>query len=122
MASDIARTFFTRLSAGGSILTMDFLRTLKHTYLANARSFVRIYESHAEMNSLPRFDRHQELGLIEIFAAALDRAFSEFQDHLFGSPMIPEWRRIEVALEGVLPELVQAFENPSGPAPAAPNP
>ncbi|MCW5554268.1 MAG: glucosyl-3-phosphoglycerate synthase [Verrucomicrobiae bacterium] len=116
MVSDIARTFFTRLSAGGTILTHDFLRTLKHTYLANARSYVRIYESHAEMNSLPKFDRHQELGYIELFASALDRAFAEYQDHLFGSPLIPEWRRIEVALEGVLPELVNAFENPASPS------
>lgn len=120
MVSDIARTFFTRLSAEGSILTHDFLRTLKHTYLANARSYVRIYESHAEMNSLPKFDRHQELGLIEAFAGALDRAFAEYQDHLFGSPLIPEWRRIEVALEGVLPELVSAFESQAQPSPASP--
>ncbi|HEY5741782.1 MAG TPA: hypothetical protein VIS99_04515, partial [Terrimicrobiaceae bacterium] len=33
MVSDIARTFFTHLASGGSILTQDFLRTLKHTYL-----------------------------------------------------------------------------------------
>jgi glucosyl-3-phosphoglycerate synthase len=112
MVSDIARTFFTRLSAGGSILTPDFLRTLKHTYIAHARSYVRTYEAHAEMNSLPKYDRHQELGSIEQFASALDRAFFEFQDHLFGSPMIPEWRRIEVALDGALPELVTAFEHP----------
>ncbi len=66
------------------------------------------------MNSLTKFDRHQELGLIETFAGALDHTFLQFQEHLFGSPMIPEWRRIEVALDGVLPELVNAFENPSG--------
>ena len=65
---DIARTFFTYLASGGSILTQDFLRTLKHTYLANARGYVRIYESYAEMNSLRKFDRHQELGLIEVFS------------------------------------------------------
>jgi glucosyl-3-phosphoglycerate synthase len=111
MVSDIARTFFTHLASGGSILTQDFLRTLKHTYLANARSYVRIYESYAEMNSLQKFDRHQELGLIEVFASALDRAFGEYQNHPFGSPTIPEWRRIEVALEGILPELVNAFES-----------
>jgi len=62
--------------------------------------------------------------LIETFARGLDQAFSEFQDHLFGSPMIPEWRRIEVALDGVLPELVNAFEHPSAlpEAAAAPTP
>jgi len=120
MASDIARTFFTRLSAGGSILTHDFLRTLKHTYLANARAYVRVYESYAQMNALTKFDRHQELGLIELFAGVLDQAFTEFEEHLFGSPMIPEWRRIEVALDGVMPDLVAAFENPTAvTAPAA---
>jgi glucosyl-3-phosphoglycerate synthase len=113
MVSDIARTFFTHLASGGSILTQDFLRTLKHTYLANARGYVRIYESHAEMNSLQKFDRHQELGLIEAYASALDKAFGEYQNHPFGSSTIPEWRRIEVALDGILPELVNAFENHS---------
>ena len=111
MVSDIARTFFVHLAAGGSILTQDFLRTLKHTYLANARSYVRIYESFAEMNNLQKFDRHQELGLIEAFAGALDNAFGEYQNHPLGSPTIPDWRRIEVALEGILPELVNAFES-----------
>jgi glucosyl-3-phosphoglycerate synthase len=114
MVSDIARTFFTHLASGGSILTQDFLRTLRHTYLANARGYVRIYESYAEMNGLKKFDRHQELGLIEVFASALDGAFGEYQNHPFGSPTIPDWRRIEVALDGILPELVNAFENHSG--------
>ena len=113
MISDIARTFFTQLASGGSILTQDFLRTLKHTYLANARGYIRIYESYAEMNSLQKFDRHQELGLIEVFAGALDKAFEEYQNHPFGSSTIPDWRRIEVALDGILPELVNAFENHS---------
>ena len=65
------------------------------------------------MNSLQKFDRHQELGLIEAFANALDKAFGEYQNHPFGSSTIPEWRRIEVALDGILPELVSAFENHS---------
>jgi glucosyl-3-phosphoglycerate synthase len=119
MVSDIARTFFTHLASGGSILTQDFLRTLKHTYLANARSYVRIYEAYAEMNNLRKFDRHQELRLIEIFAGALDRAFGEYQDHHFGPQTIPEWRRVEVALEGILPELVSAFESHSAAAGAS---
>ena len=73
-----------------------------------------IYESYAEMNGLKKFDRHQELGLIEVFASALDSAFGEYQNPPFGSPTIPDWRRIEVALDGILPELVNAFENRSG--------
>jgi glucosyl-3-phosphoglycerate synthase len=110
MASDIARTFFTHLSAGGCVLTQDFLRTLKHTYIVTARSYVRIYEAHAEMNHLQHFDLHRELEMIEAFAAALENAFADYQNHLFGSPLLPDWRRIEVALEGTLSELVKAFE------------
>ena len=112
MVSDIARTFFTQLASGGCILTHDFLLTLKHTYMAHARGHVRIYESYSKMNNLRQFDLHRELGAIEAFAGGLEKAFQEFQQHPYGSPLIPEWRRIEVAVEGILNELVEAFDNP----------
>jgi glucosyl-3-phosphoglycerate synthase len=113
MVSDIARTFFTQLSSSGCVLTIDTLRALKHTYMANARAYVKTYEDYSKMNTLTQFDMHQELGSIEVFASVLERAFEEFQSHPFGSPLIPEWRRIEVALDGILPELAAAFDNPS---------
>jgi glucosyl-3-phosphoglycerate synthase len=113
MVGDIARTFFTQLSSSGCILNTDVLRALKHTYMANARGYVKTYEDYSKMNSLRQFDMHQELGSIEMFASVLERAFEEFQNHPFGSPLIPEWRRIEVALDGVLPELAAAFDNPN---------
>ena len=113
MVSDIARTFFTQLSSSGCVLNTDTLRALKHTYMANARTYVKTYEDHSKMNALHQFDMHQELGSIELFAGVLESAFEEFQRHPFGSPLIPEWRRIEVALDGILPELAAAFDNPS---------
>ena len=113
MVSDIARTFFTQLSSSGCVLNTDTLRALKHTYMANARGYVKTYEDYSKMNTLTQFDMHQELGSIEVFASVLERAFEEFQSHPFGSPLIPEWRRIEVALDGILPELAAAFDNPS---------
>jgi glucosyl-3-phosphoglycerate synthase len=112
MVSDVARTFFTQLSSSGCVLNTDTLRALKHTYMANARTYVKTYEDHSKMNALTQFDMHQELGSIEVFAGVLESAFEEFQNHPFGSPMIPEWRRIEVALDGILPELAAAFDNP----------
>ena len=42
----------------------------------------------------------------------LEKAFQEFQQHPYGSPLIPEWRRIEVAVDGILNELVEAFDSP----------
>jgi hypothetical protein len=52
--------------------------------------------------------------------APLKRPFGEYQNHPFGSPTIPDWRRIEVALDGILPELVYAFENHSAASGAGP--
>ena len=112
MVSDIARTFFTQLASGGCILTHDFLLTLKHTYMAHARGHARIHESYSKMNNLRQFDLHRELGAIEAFAGGLEKAFQEFQQHPYGSPLIPEWRRIESALDGILNELVDACDNP----------
>ena len=64
------------------------------------------------MNNLRQFDLHRELGAIEAFAGGLEKAFQEFQQHPYGSPLIPEWRRIEVAVDGILNELVEAFDSP----------
>lgn len=92
------------------MLNQDFLRTLKHTYLTNARSYVHTYEAFADLNNILRFDQHQELATIELFAGGLDNAFAEYSDLLFGSPLVSDWRRIEVALEGTSSELVNAFD------------
>jgi glucosyl-3-phosphoglycerate synthase len=114
MVADIARTFYTQLASSGCVLSEDFLVTLKHTYMVNARAFVRIYEGLVEMNKIERLDSHAELRTIESFAGVLEQAFQEFHQHPLGSPLIPEWRRLEVALDGILSELVTGFENPNG--------
>ena len=114
MVADIARAFYTKLASCGSVLSRDFLVTLKHTYMTDARAYVRVYEAVAEMNKVERLDSHEELKSIESFAGVLEHAFQEFQEHPSGSPMIPEWRRIEAALDGILPELVSVFQNPLG--------
>ena len=114
MVADIARTFYTQLASSGCILSEDFLVTLKHTYMVNARAYVRVYEGLAEMNKIKRLDSHAELRTVEAFAGVLEQAFQEFHQHPLGSPLIPEWRRLEVALDGILSELVAVFENPNG--------
>src|SRR5580658_2556891 len=114
MVADIARTFYTQLASSGCVLSEDFLVTLKHTYMVNARAYVRIYEGLVEMNKIERLDSHAELRTIEAFAGVLEQAFQEFHQHPLGSPLIPEWRRLEVALDGILSELVTGFENPNG--------
>jgi glucosyl-3-phosphoglycerate synthase len=114
MVADIARTFYTQLASSGCVMSPEFLVTLKHTYMVNARAYIRVYEGIAEMNKVERLDSHAELQAIESFAGVLEQAFQEFHQYPLGSPLIPEWRRLEVALDGILSELVAMFENPLG--------
>lgn len=112
MVADIARTLFAQLSSQGIVLSREFFRTLKLTYLARARRVVGVYEAFAEMHDLEQYDLHNELTAVETFAHALDNAFEDFQQYPFGSPFIPDWRRIEVAFEGIMEELTEALDNP----------
>lgn len=110
MIADIARTFFAQLSSQGIVLSREFFRTLKLTYLTHARSVVGVYEAFAEMHDLEQYDLHNELTAVETFAQALDNAFEDFHHYPFGSPFIPDWRRIEVAIEGIMEELTAALD------------
>jgi glucosyl-3-phosphoglycerate synthase len=112
MVADIARTFFAQLSSQGIVLSQEFFRTLKLTYLTHARSAVVVYEAFAEMHDLTQYDLHRELTAVESFADALDRALEDFQNYSFGAPFIPAWQRIEVAIHGIMDELTEALDNP----------
>jgi glucosyl-3-phosphoglycerate synthase len=112
MASDIARTFFTHLASNGVSLNSEVFRTIRLTYLKHAREIVGIYESLAEMyDERISYDFHEELKTVEIFAKAIDAGVVDFNDQHFGSPLIPDWKRVESAIDGILPDLVNAVEN-----------
>jgi hypothetical protein len=65
---------------------------------------VGIYESLAEMyDKRIGFDFHEELKTVEIFAKAIDSGVVDFNDQHFGSPLIPDWKRVESAIDGILP-------------------
>jgi glucosyl-3-phosphoglycerate synthase len=111
MASDIARTFFTHLASNGVALNSEVFRTVRLTYLKHAREMVGIYESLAEMyDKRISFDFHEELKTVETFASAIDSGVLDFCDQHFGSPLIPDWKRVESAIDGILNDLVSAVE------------
>jgi len=111
MASDIARTFFTHLASNGVSLNLEVFRTIRLTYLKHAREMVGMYEALAEMyEKRIRFDFHEELKTVELFANAIDSGVNDFSNQHFGSPLIPDWKRVESAIDGILPELVSAVE------------
>ena len=111
MVTDIARTFFTQLSSQGYVIDEEMFHTLKLTYLTEAREVVGVYEALARMHNLD-FDLHEELTAVESFAGALDNAFEELHKYPFGSPLIPNWKRVEVAIDDVLFRLQEALEEP----------
>jgi glucosyl-3-phosphoglycerate synthase len=111
MASDIARTFFTHLASNGVALNSEVFRTVRLTYLKHAREMVGIYESLAEMyDKRITFDFHEELKTVETFASAIDSGVLDFCDQRYGSPLIPDWKRVESAIDGILTDLVTAVE------------
>jgi glucosyl-3-phosphoglycerate synthase len=111
MASDIARTFFTHLASNGVALNSELFRTIRLTYLKHAREMVGIYESLAEMyDKRIDFDFHEELKTVEVFARAIDSGVVDFNDQHFGSPLIPDWKRVESAIDGILSDLLHAVE------------
>jgi len=113
MASDIARTFFTHMASNGVSLNTEIFRTIRLTYLKHAREMVGIYESLAEMyDHRIAFDFHEELKTVELFAGAIDSGVLDFCDQHFGSPLIPDWKRVESAIDGILNDLVVAVELP----------
>jgi glucosyl-3-phosphoglycerate synthase len=111
MASDIARTFFTHLVGQGQVLSDELFQTLRLTYVARAREFVDAYENLSEMHGGLTFDLHEEVSAIEGFARAIEDAVKDFRAYPFGSPLIPTWRRVEVAMEGVADSLKAAFDS-----------
>ena len=111
MASDIARTFFTHLASNGVSLNTEVFRTIRLTYLKHAREMVGMYESLAEMYERRiTFDFHEELKTVELFAGAIDSGVVDFCDQHYGSPLIPDWKRVESAIDGILPDLLRAVE------------
>jgi glucosyl-3-phosphoglycerate synthase len=113
MASDIARTFFTFLASNGRIMGRDTFNSIRLAYLKNAREMVGIYESYAEMYSHRiTYDFHDELKTVELFAQGIDHATESFYTNPKGSPVIPDWKRVESAVSGVLKKLAAAVENP----------
>lgn len=111
MATDIARTFFSHLSSNGVILTNDMLTTIRLTYLKHARESVGIYESYAKIyRGTVSFDFHEELSIVESFAQTIEAASLDFHKHAYGSPMIPAWKRVEAAIEGIMDKLTEAVE------------
>jgi glucosyl-3-phosphoglycerate synthase len=113
MAADIARTFFTFMAGNGRVIGHDTFNAIRHSYLKNAREIVYVYESFADMyGDKISYDYHTEMSAIELFAQSIDLAVIQFYENPQGNTLIPDWKRVESAVDGVLGKLIASVENP----------
>lgn len=100
------------MSSHGIIITRDAFNAIKYAYLKNAREMVRYYESYASMYDGIDYNLHDELKTVDIFVKSIDNAINCFYEDPKGFPMIPDWKRVESAVDNVFEKLTDAIENP----------
>ncbi len=109
MAIDIIKTFLQNLASQGVIISSDFIKTLKISFINEARKESSKFEDLSRINSLI-YDRHAEALCIEAFMKAIDLAAIEY----FKSPkpiFIPSWRRVISAMPSFFNMLLEAVES-----------
>jgi len=109
MSIDIAKSIYRMLASMGIVLTDQFFRTIKATYLRNALDFVEKYSGDAAINGL-KYDRHAEEQAIEVFLKCIIIAGDQFLANPMEVPMIPSWNRINSALPEFAKELHEIVE------------
>jgi glucosyl-3-phosphoglycerate synthase len=116
MASDIARTFFSYLASNGRVLGTDTVNSIRYAYLKNAREAVGMYESYADMyDDRITYDFHEELKTVELFAKGIAHAAESLYNTPKESVMLPDWKRVESAIDDIQMKLISAVETPVRP-------
>lgn len=109
MSIDITKAVFRKLATEGVTFSMGTFRSVKATYYRTALDLIESYQADAVMNGL-RLDRHREELAVELFAGNVMKAGEMFLDNPMETPVIPNWRRVNSAVPGVLDELREAVE------------
>ena len=109
MSRDIAKAIYRKLAIDGTVLGTETFRTVKAVYYRNALDLVSHYRNDAAFNGFD-FDLHAEETAVELFAAAIMEAGDEFLNDPMETPFIPNWSRVQSAVDGVLEQLYDAVE------------
>jgi glucosyl-3-phosphoglycerate synthase len=113
MALDIAKSIFRTMAGEGIKLDAGLFDTLLSAYMRRAEDTLRHYASDAAINGLS-FDRHEEELAVTTFVRSIRSAARTFIEDPLGSPLIPNWNRVQSALPGFLEEMNEAvrLDNP----------
>ncbi len=104
MAVDIAQSIFQRMAAEGIKVDAGLCDTLLSTYTRQAEDTLRFYAADAALNGL-QFPRHEEETAVATFVRSLRIAVKAFQEDPLGTPLNPNWNRVQSALPGFFDEL-----------------
>jgi len=110
MTRDIASNLFRTLAGEGAVFSSEHFRTLEVRYLRMAEDTMTCYYADALLNGL-QFDRHSEEQTVAAFGRSLRQAAAAFLDDPLGSPLIPNWKRVEAAIPEFFNQLLSAVEH-----------
>ena len=91
------------------MFTEGLFQTLLVQYIRMAQDTITRYHADAAINGLA-FDRHDEEGMVAVFAGALRTAYERFLADPLGAPLIPNWNRIASAFPDFLDQLRAAVD------------
>lgn len=97
MSIDITKSIFRTLAQEGVQFSEGLFKTLSNIYLKIAQETVVRYENDAAINGL-EFDRHSELGCVDVFSVGIKIAGEAFWQNPSKSNLLPNWSRITAAL------------------------
>ena len=109
MSLDISKSLFRKMATQGEVFESERIRTIKATYYRIALDLVESYNNDAIMNGLT-YDRHVEIGAIELFAENILEAGNEFLDNSMAPPFMPSWQRVVSAIPDIFDMLTEAVE------------
>jgi glucosyl-3-phosphoglycerate synthase len=103
-ATDVAACVFRTLALQGVPLDRARFDTLLAVTQRTAEDAIRTYDAVAGLNDL-HYDRHEEETIATLFSHSLRNATDAYLADPLGSPLIPNWNRVEAAL----PEFFEDF-------------
>lgn len=108
-AADVAGCVFRTLALQGVPLDRAQFDALRAGYRRAAEDAIRTYDAVAALNGL-RYDRHAEEIIAGHFGRSLLAAADACLADPLGSPLIPNWNRVEAARPGFFEEFRAAVE------------
>lgn len=113
MGVDISKSIFRTMAAEGIKLDSGLFDTLLSAYVRQAEDAQRQYNADASINGL-EYDRHQEELAAATFVRSIRAAARAFLEDPLGTPLIPNWNRVQSALPNFLAELNEAVRLDNG--------